>query len=122
MFTQNSNMYKHLSTKLVLSKIRTYRTSFCFSNKAPEIRNALTASFHKLMNKTTLKKILNYLLPLHISVNFLYLLLCLVSFSFTICLLYILGIYFICVIYFSPFNIHLYNSYLYILLIFIVFN
>ena len=50
-FTQNSNIYKPLSKKLVLPKIN----SFCLTNKAPEIWNALPASFHKLMNKKTFK-------------------------------------------------------------------
>ena len=65
--TQYSNIYKTLSKKLVLPKIRTHRKSFCLTNKAPDIWNALTASFHKLMNKKTVNKILNYLLPLRIS-------------------------------------------------------
>ena len=55
LFTQNSNMYKPLSKKLVLPKIRTHRKSFCLTNKAPEVWNALPASFHKLMNKKTFK-------------------------------------------------------------------
>ena len=67
LFTQNSNIYKPLSKTLVLPKIRTHRKSFCLTNKAHEIWNALQASFHKLMNKTSFKKILNYLLPLRIS-------------------------------------------------------
>ena len=61
------NYYINLSKKLVLPKIRTRRKSFCLTNKAPEIWNALPASFHKLMNKKTFKKIINYLLPLLIS-------------------------------------------------------
>ena len=56
LFTQHSNSYKPLSKKLVLPTIRTHRKSFCFTNKAPEIWNSLPASFHKLMNKKTLKK------------------------------------------------------------------
>ena len=36
LFTQNTNMYKPLSIKLVLPKIRTHRKSFCLSNKVPE--------------------------------------------------------------------------------------
>ena len=52
LFTQNSNIYKPLSTKLVLPN----RKSFCLTNKAPEIWNALPASFHKLINKKTFKK------------------------------------------------------------------
>ena len=55
LFTQNSNIYKPLSKKLVLPKIRTHRKSFCLTNKAPEICNVLPASFHKLMNKKTFK-------------------------------------------------------------------
>ena len=54
--THNSNIDKPLSIKLVLPKIRTHRKSFCFTNKAPEIWNALPASFHKLMNTKTLNK------------------------------------------------------------------
>ena len=41
---------------MVLPKIRIHRKSFYVTNKAPEIWNALPASFHKLMNKKTLKK------------------------------------------------------------------
>ena len=55
LFTQNSNIYKHLSKKCVLPKIRTHRKSVCLLNKGPEIWNALPAYFHKLMNKKTLK-------------------------------------------------------------------
>ena len=43
---------------MVLHKIRTYRNYFCLSNKAPEISNALPASFHKLMNKQLRNKII----------------------------------------------------------------
>ena len=43
-------MYRLLSTKLVLHKIRTHRKSSCPSSKAPEICNALPASYYKLMN------------------------------------------------------------------------
>ena len=53
LFTQHTNIYKPLSKKLVLPNIRTHRKSFCLTNKAPEIWNALPASFHKLMNKNT---------------------------------------------------------------------
>ena len=53
LFTQNSNIYKPLSKKLVLPKIRTYRKSFCLSNKAPEIWNTLPVYLHKLMNTKT---------------------------------------------------------------------
>ena len=67
LFTQNSNMYKPLSKKLVLPKIRTHRKSFCLSNKSPDIWNALQASFHILMYTKTFKKILNYFLHLRIS-------------------------------------------------------
>ena len=56
LFTQNSNIYKRLSKKLVLHKIRTHRKSFCLTNKAPDIWNALPAYFHKLMNNKTLTK------------------------------------------------------------------
>ena len=55
-FTQHSNIYKPLSKKLVLPKIRTHRNSSCLSNKSSEIWNALPASFHKLMNTTTFNK------------------------------------------------------------------
>ena len=55
LFTQHSNIYKPLSKKLVLPKIINHRKSFCLTNKAPEIWNALPASFHKLMNKKTFK-------------------------------------------------------------------
>ena len=66
LFTQNSNICKPLSKKLVLSKIITQQ-SFCLTNKASKIWNPLPASFHKLMNTKLLKQILNYLLPLRIS-------------------------------------------------------
>ena len=56
LFTHNSNMYKHLSTQLVLPKIKTHRKSFCLTDKAPEIWNELPASFRKLMNKKLFKK------------------------------------------------------------------
>ena len=56
LFTQNTNIYKPLSKKLVLPKIRTHRQSFFLINKAPEIWNALPASLHKLMNKKTFKQ------------------------------------------------------------------
>ena len=49
-------MYKPLSMKLVLAKIRTPKKSFCLSNKVTEIWNALLASFHKLMNTKFKKK------------------------------------------------------------------
>ena len=56
LFTHNSNIYKHLSTQLVLPKIITHRKSFCLTDKAPEIWNELPASFRKLMNKKLFKK------------------------------------------------------------------
>ena len=37
LFTQNSNIDKPLSKKLVLLKIITHKKSFCLSNKGPEI-------------------------------------------------------------------------------------
>ena len=56
LFTQNSNVYKPLSKKLVLPKITTHIKSCCLINKAPEIWNTLPASFKKLINKKTFKQ------------------------------------------------------------------
>ena len=36
-------------------KLEHIENRFCLTNKAPEIWNALPASFHKLMNKKTFK-------------------------------------------------------------------
>ena len=46
-------MYKSLSKKVVLPKIRTYIQYVCLSNNAPEIWNALPDYLHTFINKKT---------------------------------------------------------------------
>ena len=53
LFTYNSNIYKPLSTKWFLLKIKKYRKYVCPYNKVHEIRNTLPASLHNLMNTKT---------------------------------------------------------------------
>ena len=54
LFTQNQICISLYLKNWFYSKLE-HRKSFCPTNKAPEIWNALPASFYKLMNKKTFK-------------------------------------------------------------------